>query len=441
MESKPAVSLLVYGLEDRLPPGAALLVSLQQVSAMVVGVITPALLLANILKFPATDTAYLVSMALLSAAIGTFFQTSRFGLLGSGLLSVTGTSFAFIQPLIQAGQTGGLALMFGMSLVTAPVPMLLAPFLPRLRHVFSPLVSGIVVLLIGLSIIPEAMRGIVAPTAPSAPAWAGAFVAAVVIAAVLAAQAIGRPWTRLAGILFGVAAGYLTCALCGWLHAPPPGNESWVTLPRLLPHGFAFRWEFALPFAFIYLVSLLEAMGDMTATAQLSGLKTRGPEHGARMRGGIFVDSLTSMVAAMIGSFPSTTYAQNNGVIQITGVASRHVGKWMAAMLALLALFPVVSRWVTAMPPSVLGGMALLLFGLVSVAGLRLIFSAGLDHRNGLIVALALGIGLGAPSQAQWLDTLPAVLRTLLASSISAGGITALLLNVLLPGGRPIAEP
>ncbi len=325
---------MVYGLEDKLPLGTALLVSLQQVSAMVVGVITPALLLANILKFPAPDTAYLVSMALFAAAIGTFFQTSRFGILGSGLLSVTGTSFAFIQPLIQAGQTGGLALMFGMSLVAAPVPLLLAPFLPRLRHLFSPLVSGIVVLLIGLSIIPEAMRGIVALPAPGAPAWAGALIAAVVIAAVLLAQAIGRPWTRLAGILFGVAAGYLACGLAGWLQAPPPSEQGWITLPRLLPHGLAFRWEYALPFGFIYLVSLLEAMGDMTATAQLSGLKTRGPEHGARMRGGIFVDSLTSIVAALIGSFPSTTYAQNNGVIQITGVASRHIGKWMAAILA-----------------------------------------------------------------------------------------------------------
>jgi NCS2 family nucleobase:cation symporter-2/xanthine permease XanP len=438
MEHESPGGAMVYGLEDKLPLGTALLVSLQQVSAMVVGVITPALLLANILKFPAADTAYLVSMALFAAAIGTFFQTSRFGILGSGLLSVTGTSFAFIQPLIQAGQSGGLALMFGMSLVAAPVPLLLAPFLPRLRHLFSPLVSGIVVLLIGLSIIPEAMRGIVALPAPGAPAWAGALIAAVVIAAVLLAQAIGRPWTRLAGILFGVAAGYLACGLAGWLQAPPSSEQGWITLPRLLPHGLAFRWEYALPFGFIYLVSLLEAMGDMTATAQLSGLKTRGPEHGARMRGGIFVDSLTSIVAALIGSFPSTTYAQNNGVIQITGVASRHIGKWMAAILALLAIFPVVGRWVTAMPPAVLGGMALLLFGLVSVAGLRLIFSAGLPHRNALIVALALGIGLGAPSQPQWLETLPAVLRTLLASGISAGGVTALLLNFLLPGGRTI---
>jgi NCS2 family nucleobase:cation symporter-2/xanthine permease XanP len=387
------------------------------------------------LKFSADDTAYLVSMALLAAAVGTFLQSTPIGPVGSGLLSVTGTSFAFIQPLILSGQAGGLPLMFGMSLATVPAQFVLAPFLPRLRRVLTPLVSGIVVVLIGLSIIPEAVNGIVAPVAPGAPPWAGAAVAAAVLAAVLAAQAVGRPWARMAGILFGVVAGYVVCGACGWLRFPPPSDHG-ITWPRLLPHGLAFQWEFFVPFAFIYLVSLLEAMGDMTATSQLSGLPTRGTAHWLRLRGGIFADGLTSVLSALFGSFPSTTYAQNNGVIQITGVASRHIGKLMALILALLGLFPVVARWVTAMPPAVLGGMALLLFGLVAVSGLRLILGSGLSHRNGLIVALSLGIGLGFPSQTPWLATLPAFLRPLLESGIAAGGITALGLNLLLPGGR-----
>jgi len=427
--------VLVYGPEDRLPLGSALLVASQQVAAMVVGVVTPALLLSGILKFSAADTSYLVSMALIAAAIGTFLQTTRVGPIGSGLLSVTGTSFAFLQPLIQAGQLGGLPLMFGMSLVGAPVQIVLAPFMPRLRRVFPPIISGIVVLLIGLSIIPEAMRGIVASPGPGAPAWGGAAIAFVVIAAVLAAQAVGMVWARLTGILFGVLAGYIACALCGWLRPPPPGGP-WIAIPRLLPHGFAFRWDLLVPFVFIYLVSLLESLGDMTATAQLSGLKASGPEHAARLRAGLLADGVTSVTAALIGSFPSTTYAQNNGVIQITGVASRHVGKWMALIMALLGLFPVVTCWVTAMPPAVLGGMALLLFGLVSVSGLRLIVGGHLTHRDGLIVALALGVGLGAPSQKEWIATLPAVLRTLLESGISAGGIVAIVLNLALPGGQ-----
>jgi len=432
-----SVPSLVYGVDERLPLGTSLLVSLQQVAAMVVGVVTPALILSGVLKFEPSDTAYLVSMALLAAGFGTLLQTSKIGPVGSGLLSVAGTSFAFLQPLIDAGKVGGLPLMFGMSLAGVPVLFVLAPFLPKLKRVFSPLVSGIVVLLIGLSILPEAMSGIVGAVGPDAPIWAGGAVAAIVMAAVLVAQSIGGQRTRLVSILCGVAVGYLVCGLCGWLHAPPPGDGRLVNIPKLLPHGLAFRWEFALPFGFIYLASLLEALGDMTATSQLSGLDTTGPAHAARLRGGVFSDGITCLLSGLFGSFPSTTYAQNNGVIQITGVASRHIGKWMAAILILLGLFPAVARWVTAMPPPVLSGMAILLFGLVAVSGLRLILSTGLTHRDGLIVALSVGIGLGTASQPDWVKTLHPMIQTFLESSVSAGGLTALLLNGVLPAHRP----
>lgn len=431
--TSPPTTANVYGLEDRVPASVAWLVALQQVAAMVVGTITPPLLLAGILNFNPSDTAYFVSMALLASALGTLLQTLRPGPVGSGLLSVTGTSFSFLQPLVQAGTLGGLPLMFGMSLVTAPLQLVLAPFLPRLRRVFTPLVSGVVVLLIGLALIPTAMFGIVAPVGPASPAWSGAAIAALVLAVVIGLQAIGKPWARLAGVLCGIAAGYALCATCGWLPAAAASDGRWITLPRFVPHGLSFRWELVLPFAFIYLVSLLEAMGDMTATAQLSGLPTTGRDHEARIRGGVIADGLTSLGSALVGAFPSTTYAQNNGVIQITGVASRRIGPLMAAILAALGLFPVVGRYITAMPPAVLGALALLLFALVAFSGLRLIAAQGLNHRTALIVAVSLAIGLGAPSQPEWLKTLPAALRTLLESGIAAGGITALVMNLVLP--------
>src|SRR5262249_44156961 len=152
----------------------------------------------------------------------------------------------------------------------------------------------------------------------------------------------------------------------GGVHLPADGAGGWFTRPRWLAHGFAFQWKLVLPFAFIYLVSSLEAMGDMTATSQLSGLPTTGDEHWRRLSGGIMADGLPRSIAALFGGFPSTTYAQNNGVIQITGVGSRRVGYVMAIMLALLGLVPAVGRAVTAVPPPVLGALALLLFGLVA---------------------------------------------------------------------------
>jgi xanthine permease XanP len=326
--------------------------------------------------------------------------------------------------------------MLGLSLTMAPVQMLLAPFVPRLRRVFTPLVSGVVVLLIGLSLIPSAMASIAAPLSPTAPSFASAVVALTVMVVVVVAQLLDRPWARLASVLLGIAAGYLVCALGHWLHAPEPGDGAWLRLPRILPHGFAFRWELVLPFAFIYLVSSLEAVGDMTATAQLSGLDTQSPDHWKRLRGGVLADGLTCLVSALLGALPSTTYAQNNGVIQITGVASRRIGPLMAAILALLGLFPAVGRWVTAMPPPVLGALALLLFGLVAVSGLRLILRAGITHRDALLIALSLGVGLGAPSQPTLFAMAPPALRSLFESGIAAGGVTALLLNLVMPRAR-----
>jgi uracil-xanthine permease len=349
------------------------------------------------------------------------------------LLSVTGTSFAFLQPLTQAGLAGGLPLMFGLSCVTAPLLVLLAPFLSRLRRVFTPLVSGVVVLLIGASLIPSAYFGLATPLRPDAPLWYGLMVGSVVVAVIAITQALGKPWMRIAGAALGVFAGCALCGILGGLHAPVPGDGEWLTHPRLLPHGFAFSWKFALPFAFIYLVSVLEAMGDMTATEQLSGLPTEGPAHWRRLSGGVLADGILSTVTALFGGFPSATYAQNNGVIQITGVASRRIGYVMAVILAVLGLLPAVGRWVTAMPPPVLGGLAVLMFGLVAVSGLRILFSVGLGQREGVIVALSLGVGLGLPTQPALLASLPPFAHALLESGISAGGLTALFLSLLWP--------
>lgn len=425
---------LVYGLEEKVPPVPAALVSIQQVGAMVIGTITPALILANVLKFKPEQTAYLVSMALIASALGTFLQTMRFGrLVGSGLLSITGTSFAFLGPLITAGFSGGLALMAGMGLAGTPVPLLLAPFLPKLKRVFTPLISGIVVLLIGLSLIPTGLMGIAKAPIEGAPTWGGALVALAVIAVMVVCQVAGKAWLRMGAVLVGVVTGYTICAFLGWLQPPAAGTGAWVTLPQLFPNGFEFKWEFFLPFAFIYLLSVLEAMGDITATSQLSGLKTEGKDFWARMRGGILADGLTCVASALTGAFPSATYAQNNGVIQMTGVAARRIGWIMALILLALGLFPPVGRWITVMPPCVLGALAVVLFGLVAVSGLRIILSSGLNHRDALILAISLGVGIGVPSQPEWLKTLPHWVQIFLESGVSAGGFVALMLNLVIP--------
>ena len=219
----------------------------------------------------------------------------------------------------------------------------------------------------------------------------------------------------------------------GGLRAPAPGTGHWLTVPHLLPHGFAFDWKFVPPFSLH--LPRVDARGHRGhhRDFQLSGLRTTAvAQHWRRVSGGVLADGINSTVTGLFGGFPSATYAQNNGVIQITGVASRRVGYVMAVILALLGLFPAVGRWITVLPPAVLGGLAMLMFGLVAVAGIRLLITAGLGQREGVIVALSLGMGIGLPTQPAILAGLPSWLHALLESGISAGGLTALAADAVL---------
>ena len=427
-------SSLFYRLRDRLPLQTAALVSLQHVLAMFVGVISVPLLVAKELKLPAPDTAYLVSMGLLASGLGTFVQVRGIGRFGSRLLAIQGTSFAFLTPLIQAGEAGGLALMVGMSIICSPTELILAQFLVRLQRIFTPLVSGAVVLLIGLSLIPVGFHTMASGLGGNVPSWLPLAVTGLVLLLVLILNALNSPWSRVGAIPIALGAGYLVCLLIGAIpiHAEPPSN--WIQIPIPLAYGFAFRPEFLVAFILPYIITTLETVGDVTATSQLSDEPISGPVYWERIRGGVMGDSLNSLVAGLLNSFPSTTFAQNNGVIQLTGVAARQVGYWVAAILCLLGLLPGFGRWIALLPGPVLGAVTFLLFGFVATAGIRILQRVHLGHRELLILAFSLGTGIGVQSVPEVLDPLPQALHLVFASGITTGGICAFLLNAILPG-------
>jgi len=419
------------GVEEKIPATHAALLGFQHVLAMFMGVITPPLLLAQMLALPAETTAHLVSTALLVAGLCSLIQIRRAGKIGSGLLSTQGTSFTFLNPLHQAGQIGGLPLMLGMSLITAPVALLLGPILPRLERIFTPVVSGAVILLIGLSLIPAGMHDIARGFGPGSVPWHGLAVAVLIIAIVVTLGSVRHPWARMLAILVALFVGYGVSAALGYLHAPPP--TSWIAWPQLFSYGLAFQWPFVLPFAFLYIVTSIETIGDVTATAQLSGLATRGSDYWSRLRGAVMADGVNSMLAACLGAFPNTTYAQNNGVIQLTGVASRQVGYYACGFLVLLGLLPVFGSCLAIMPPPVLGGLSLVLFGYVASGGVRILYYSELELREWLILAVALGTGVGVGSAPEVLDVLPSAIAQMFHSSVVTGGLVALLLNAILP--------
>ena len=441
-----AATQLLYKLNDRPPWRAALLVGAQHVLAMFVGIVTVPLLVAAAAGLSRQETAYLVSMALLASGLSTFIQVGGVGPVGSRLLAVQGTSFAFLLPLIQAGKAGGLPLMLGMSLAFAPVEIVLALFLNRLRHVFTPLVSGVVVLLLGLSLIPVGVKGIASGLGGGVPAWAGLAVAAAVMVIVLAMNAMRSPWARMGAVPVALLVGYGICLFLGGGSAsaasrPAEGTTAWIYLPIPFKYGLSFRWAYALPFLFSYLVTTLETLGDVTATSQLSGEPVDGPIYWRRVRGGVLGDSVNSILAAICNSFPNTTFAQNNGIIQLTGIASRQVGYWVGGLLCLLGVLPGVSRWVAFIPGPVLGAVTCLLFGFVATAGIRILQRLDLTHRDLLIVAFGLAAGIGVSAAPEVLNPLPETLRAVFANGITTGGLAALLLNACLPPASPADEP
>jgi xanthine permease XanP len=443
--SRPPADL-IYGLDEKPPLRLSILVALQHVLAVFVGIVTPPTLIARILQLPSADGAFLVSMALLASGIGTILQTKRLGPVGSGLLSIQGTSFVFVAPIVSlAGSImaeGGsrdhaLGVVFGVCLVGALVPIVLGPCIRLASRVITPLVTGIVVTLIGLTLVSVGITsvggGFEAKHDGTFASPANLGLAALVIALIVVMSGSRREWLRILSVVAGLAGGYLAAGLTGKVSFADLKALPWFAAPTPFRYGLGFRATALIPFAFLYLMSAIESVGDITATSLLTGEPIAGPRYFSRLRGGVLADGVSSMIAGVLNSFPSTTFAQNNGVIQLTGIGSRHVGLLVGLLLIVLGLFPIVGGVVQAMPQAVLGGATIIMFGTVAVAGIRILATTTLDRRACTIAAVSFGLGLGVTFVPEVSGTLPPLLKDMFSSGIATGGLCALFLNSVLP--------
>ncbi len=446
MSSHPArttdPSDLVYRLEDRPPLGNALLSAITHLLAIFVPMITPALIVGQALSLPVEMTAYLVSMAMVASGIGTWLQVNRFGPVGSGMLSIQSVNFSFVTVMIALGtamkadgldEHAMLSALLGVSFVGAFLVCASAWLLPYLKRVITPTVSGVVVMLIGLSLIHVGITdfggGFAAKANGSFGSMENLGLASLVLLIVLFFNCLKNPLLRMSGIAVGLVAGYVAALLMGKVDFSALKDLPVMTVPVPFKYGFAFDGHAFLVAGAIYLLSVFEAVGDLTATAMVSGQPIEGEVYTARLRGGVLADGLVSVIATALGSLPLTTFAQNNGVIQMTGVASRHVGKVIAVILVVLGLFPAIGRVFTTIPSPVLGGAMVLMFGLITMAGVRILMTNGIRRREAVIAATSVGLGLGVAFEPDVFKQLPVLFQ----NSISAGGIMAVVLNLLLP--------
>ena len=437
---------VIHGLHDRPPAPQAFLAAFQHVLAVLVGIVTPPLIIAGALGLELEDASYIVSMSLMISGVATFIQVRRIGPIGSGLLSVQGTSFSFLAPIIATATAvlaaGGdtraaLATVFGVCLAGSFIEMLASRALRRARRIVTPLVTGIVVTLIGLTLIKVGIETLCGGPAAREDGSFGSLrnlgLGALVLGVIVAANRSRHPFLRMSSIVLGLSAGYVVSIFLGLVDFAALSNLSLLTVPWPFKYGLGFSWAAFLPIALIYMITAIETLGDLTATSSVSGEPIEGEIFLKRVQGGVLGDGVNSLLAAVFNTFPNTTFSQNNGVIQLTGVASRYVGYFIAAILVLLGLFPAVAGLLRIMPPAVLGGATLLMFGTVAATGIRIIGSQALDRRAMLILAVSLGSGLGVTFAPDATAQLPVALKNVLSSGIATGGLAAILMNLVLP--------
>lgn len=437
---------LIYGLNDRPPLRETLFAALQHLLAIFVAIITPPLIIASALRFDIQTTGFLVSMSLFVSGIATFIQSHRVGPIGTGLLCIQGTSFSFISPIISAGMLGmvngkmdvalGLSYVFGGCLVASVVEMIVSRILPYTRKVITPLVAGIVVTLIGSCLIKAGINSCGGGQAAIDDGTFGSIrnlgLAVLVLVTIIFFNRSANRFLRMGSIVLGLLVGCVAAYCLGMIHFSDIHATGSLNIPVPLKYGLRFDVGTIVGLGLIYLVTAVEAFGDITANSLISGEPVEGPVFMRRAQGGILADGFNSMLAAVFNSFPNSIFAQNNGMIQLTGVASRYVGYFIAGALFLLGLFPVVGEFFSLIPDCVLGGATLLMFGTVAAAGVRIIASTKMDRKAVLVLAISFAMGMSVELVPDILSQMPSVIKSIFSSGITTGGVTAMIANACI---------
>lgn len=433
---------LLYALHDSPPAVPATIAAFQHLLASFIAVVTPTLIIAGVLEL-GDYTPYLVSMALFTSGVGTYVQTKSIGPVGCGLVAIQGTSFAFISALLVAGlsvrKQGGsdedvLAMLFGISLFGALVEVVLSQGLRFFKRILTPLTSGIVITAIGLSLIKVGMTDLAGGVnATNLGNSANISLGLTVLFIIIFLNACHSRWLRLSAIFIAMAIGTVIAYIADMIDSTTMVSAPLFTLPVPLMYGLDFDLALFIPVAFIYFFSAIETAGDLTANSLFCKQPITGPVYLKRLKGGILADGLNSMFAACFNSFPNTTFGQNNGVIQLTGIASRKVGYIVAGMFVVLGCFPFIGVMLQLIPKPVLGGATLMMFSMVAVGGIKILTSTTLDRRASLIVASSLGLGGGVLLQPAAIASLPGWLSTLASSPITVAGVCAVVLELVLP--------
>ena len=428
-----------YSDPNSMPPmGQAVPLGLQHVLAMFASNVTPSIIVAGAagLAFGSAEQIYLIQMAMLFAGVATIFQTMGIGPIGARMPIMQGTSFAFVGVLAGISATQGLGVALTSCIIGGLIHFALGAVIGRIRFLFPPLVTGLVILAIGLYLIPVGIKyaaggaadfQMAAESFGSLKHWTVALT--VIIVALLFKFKTSGSLSN-AAILIGLLAGYAVAAMLGMVSLAGFQKASWVTSIQVLPYGFEFSLGAVVAVTLVSIVSAVETVGDASATAKAGAGRDATDEE---IAGATYADGLGTAVAGVFGGLPNTSFSQNVGIVGMTGVMSRHVVTIAGVILVICGLLPKIGALIASMPLPVLGGGVIVMFGMVAAAGMNVLSEVKMTRRNMVIIAISLTAGLGLNLVPTAVQYLPGIWKTLATSAVAPTAFLAIVLNQILP--------
>ena len=443
----PSDSRLLFQFHGRPPLGASVSLALQHLVAMIVGCVTPPIIIAGAIGLSQPDRVLLIQASLVMSAVSTLLQLFPIGgRFGSGLPVILGVSFAYL-PSMQAiaASGGGVSAIAGAMLVGGVVAIIVGLFVKKIRLLFPPVITGTVVFTIGLSLYPTAinyMAGGTANTYESVMAkglpeamvygsWQNWLIAILTLAAVMLLNNHGRGVCKLAAILLGMVFGYIVALCFGMVSFADVGDAAWFSLPRFLHFGVSFDVPSCVALGLLFAINSIQAIGDFTATTV--GGMDRDPTD-SELQGGIIAYGAANILAALFGGLPTATYSQNVGIVTTNKVVNRTVFTLTGIFLLLAGVSPKFAAVLTTIPQCVLGGATITVFSTIAMTGMRLIASQSLTARNTTIVGLSAALGVGISQASASLSQFPDSFTMIFGKSpVVIATLMAVALNLILP--------
>lgn len=407
--------------------------ALQHVVAMIVGCVTPAIVIAGVAGLEGNDKVIFVQAALFIAAISTLIQLFPIGgKIGSGLPVIMGVSFAYLPSMQAIAGNFDIATILGAQLIGGIVAVFVGIFVKKLRVLFPPLITGTVVFTIGLSLYPTAVKYMAGgASSPNYGAWQNWLVGFITLAVVIALNHFAKGILKLASILIGMIVGYIVSGFFGMIDFSAVASAGVFEIPRPMYFGMKFEVSAIVTMVILFVINSIQAIGDFSATS--AGGLDREPTD-KELSGGIVAYGLSNVFGSFFGGLPTATFSQNVGIVATTKVVNRVVLGLAAAIILLAGFVPKFSALLTTIPQCVLGGATISVFASIAMTGIKLVTQQPLTYRNTSIVGLAVALGMGITQCSDALATLPAWVTTVFGKSpVVVTTIVAITLNLILP--------